>query len=343
MKALRAMAYWPSAETDVENFCGTCDTCLANRNPMPRLGSSMTSTRRFGVMMIDKLVFDNDVAAIASMPTALLMTCPRIGDQHIRLCASMTAVEAARVIYVAGIPQFPIAMVIVSDSEPAFAAAVMQELAKIFGVQNWDFGPVSSPQRHGQVKRHVDTVEPYNRAIKGAMTAGTITCWRTLEVVLASALITQTQLMATYGSTAFTRRTGAIPRTHRDLYASSCDNMVELKATVWRRTRKYSRHCSARLMSCATGTSIDETWLTERACIQNCRRWLGTDFYLVEGDMVSYHGERWLLLEITGSPNLPMTARIQQATHADAVTIKVVRYDTLRPLASMRGKTYVHR
>ena len=62
----------------------------------------------------------------------------------------------------------------------------------------------------------------------------------------------------------------------------------------------------------------------------------GTDFYLVEGDMVSYHGERWLLLEITGSPNQPMTARIQQATHADAVAIKVVRYDTLRPLASMR-------
>ena len=31
-----------------------------------------------------------------------------------------------------------------------------------------------------------------------------------------------------------------------------------------------------------------------------------------------------------------MTARIQQATHADAVAEKVVRYDTLKPLASMR-------
>ena len=45
VKALRAMVYWPSAETDVENFCDTCDICLANRDPMTRLGSSMTSTR----------------------------------------------------------------------------------------------------------------------------------------------------------------------------------------------------------------------------------------------------------------------------------------------------------
>ena len=34
MKGLRAMAYWPSAETDVERFCDTCDECLANRSPM---------------------------------------------------------------------------------------------------------------------------------------------------------------------------------------------------------------------------------------------------------------------------------------------------------------------
>ena len=64
----------------------------------------------------------------------------------------------------------------------------------------------------------------------------------------------------------------------------------------------------------------------------------GTDFYLQVGDLVSYGGEKWLLLEITGSPNQPMTARIQQTTHADAVAIKTVRYGNLRPLASMWEK-----
>ena len=187
---------------------------------------------------------------------------------------------------------------------------------------------MSSPQHHGQVERRV---KPYNRAIKGAMAAGTITCWRTLEVVLTSALITQTQLMVTYGSTAFTRRTGAVPRTHRDLYTTSCDNMVDLTTSVeedssvisalqfyvdelcdWHQHRRDMAHRKSLYPKCSA-----------------IAKQLGTDFYLVEGDMVSYHGERWLLLEVTGSPNQPMTARIQQATHADAVAIKVVRYDTL--------------
>ena len=63
-------------------------------------------------------------------------------------------------------------MAIVSDSEPAFASEVMQELAKIFGAKHWDFGPVSTPQHHGQIERRV---ESYNRAIKSAMAAGPAT------------------------------------------------------------------------------------------------------------------------------------------------------------------------
>ena len=57
----------------------------------------------------------------------------------------------------------------------------------MFGVNTWNFGPVSSPQHHAKVERRV---APYTRAIEGAMSAGTIKCWRTMEVVLASTLIT---------------------------------------------------------------------------------------------------------------------------------------------------------
>ena len=251
--------------------------------------------------MIDKNVFDDDVAAITGIPAGLLMTCPRIGDAQIRLYTSMTAVEAARVIYVAGIPQFSIPMIIISDSEPAFASEVMQELARIFGAKNWDFGPVSSPQHHGQIERRV---EPYNRAIKGAMAAGMITCWRTLEVVLTSALIAQTQLMVTYGSTAFTRRTGAVPRTHRELYTTACDNCVELKASVeedapvltalqfyvnelcdWHRHRRDMAHRKSLYPK-----------------LSAIAKQLGTDFYLVEGDMVSYRGESGFCWRLLGLP-----------------------------------------
>ena len=335
MKALRTMAYWPSAEMDVQYFCDTCAVCLANRSPMLKLGSTMTSTRRFGVMMIDKLVFDDDVALLVGMPAALLMTCPQISDAQIELCYSATAVEAARVIFVAGVTQFSIPMTIVSDSEPAFAAKVTQQLAKMFGVRTWDFGPVSSPQHHGKVERRV---EPYNRAIKGAMAAGAITCRRTMEVVLAAALIAQTQLVITNGTSAFTRRTGAIPRTHRQLVSTAqvadvtLHTAAEEDESVLTTLQMYvSELCDwHQEMRDMTHRKSLYPKLSKIATQQ------GTDFYLITGDMVSYEGERWLLLEVTGSPNQEMTARIQQATHADAVATKTVRYDTLRPLASMR-------
>ena len=116
----------------------------------------------------------------------------------------------ARVLFVHAISQYPVPTVIVSDSEPAFAAKVTQALAKLFGIKEWDFGPVSSLQHHSKVERRV---APYKRAIETAMAAGNITCRRTMEVVMTKTLITQTQLTVAYGTTAFTRRTGAVPRT----------------------------------------------------------------------------------------------------------------------------------
>ena len=164
------------------------------------------------------------------------------------------------------------------------------------------------------------------------------TCRRTLEVVMASALIAQTQLMVTYGSTAFTRRTGAVPRTHRDLYSSAVDYDITLEASVendasvltalrFYVTELCDWHQEMRDMAHRKSLYPKLSAIAKQH---------GTDFYLVEGDMVSCHGERWLLLEVTGSPNQPMTVHMQQATHADAVAVKVVRYHTLRPLASMR-------
>lgn len=91
----------------------------------------------------------------------------------------------------------------------------------MFGVPKWDFGAVTSPQHHAKIEVRM---KPYNEAIAQAVQDGHIQCRRTLdmtlEVVLASACITQTQHNVTYGSTAFTRLTGAIPRTVNDLFSS---------------------------------------------------------------------------------------------------------------------------
>ena len=121
------------------------------------------------------------------MPAATMIACPRIGDAQIGMCQSTTAVKAARVLFAHAIPQYSVPTVIVSDSEPAFK-------------------PVSSPHHHSKVERRV---APYTRAIETAMAVGTKACSCTMKVVMASTLITQTQLAVTYGTTAVTRRTGA--------------------------------------------------------------------------------------------------------------------------------------
>ena len=47
-------------------------------------------------------------------------------------------------------------------------------------------------------------------------------------------------------------------------------------------------------------------------------------------------GQRWKLLDLHGPLNQPITADIQQATHADAVLTKTVCYETLQNLSATR-------
>ena len=207
----------------------------------------------------------------------------------------------------------------------------------MMGVPQWDFGAVTSPQHHGKIEVRM---KPYNRALKLAMNDGHIKCRRTLEVVLAKACITANQHMMTYGTTAFTRFTGMVPRTVADLFASPKTPDFDVKKITasdkhvvdalvsqvndicdWHQEKRDAAHRSSLHSKLAKDASARVT-----------------DFHLIPGDMVSYAGERWKLLAVRGPPNQPITADIQQATHADAVLTKTVRYDTLQNLSASREK-----
>ena len=333
----KAMAYWPDLEKHVEKFYQTCDACLADRTTLKRHGLTLTSTRRGGALMLDKLVFDKDIVDITGIPAAIVFTCVRIADSYPAIVETMTAVEAARVLFCSGITRYSIPYTIISDSEPAFASQVCKELAIMMGVPQWDFGAVTSPQHHGKIEVRM---KPYNRALKLAMNDGHIKCRRTLEVVLAKACITANQHMVTYGTTAFTRFTGMVPRTVTDLFASPSTPDFDIKKITasdkhvvdalvsqvndicdWHQEKRDAAHRSSLHSKLANDASARVT-----------------DFHLIPGDMVSYAGERWKLLAVRGPPNQPITADIQQATHADAVLTKTVRYDTLQNLSASREK-----
>ena len=128
------MAYWHDLEKQVERFIATCNACLTDRTAQTRHGLTLVSTRRGGALMLDKLVFDKDIADITGVPAAIIFTCVRIGDSFPAIVETMTAVEAARVLFCSGITRYSIPYVIISDSEPGFASQVCRELAIMMGV-----------------------------------------------------------------------------------------------------------------------------------------------------------------------------------------------------------------
>ena len=140
--------------------------------------------------------------------------------------------------------------------------------------------------------------------------------------------------------TAFTRLTGAIPRTVNDLFSSPAVPQLDVKPITesdkevvetlkfivtdlcdWHQECRDIAHRSSLFSKLVNDTSM---------CV--------ADFYMLPGGMVSYQGERWKLVEVFDPPNQPITAKIQQATHADAVRTKHVRYDTLQNLSAAREK-----
>ena len=129
-----------------------------------------------------------------------------------------------------------------------------------------------------------------------------------------------------------------MPCTHRHLFSSAPEPDFNLDATV-QRDIDVLNALQAHVKGLCNRHQEMRDWVHRETLYPNlaeAARKMGTDVFTIPGNMISYKGERWLLLDTTGSPNQPMTAHIQQATHADAVTEKVVRYDTMKPPAIMR-------
>ena len=101
---VRRMAAWQDIERDIKAHRDQCDTCLTACDPLVRLGSMMTSSRRMGTVMLDKLKLPKKVVEITNIPAVLIFTCPHLGDSVPAIVESMTAVESARVVFCTVIP-----------------------------------------------------------------------------------------------------------------------------------------------------------------------------------------------------------------------------------------------
>ena len=335
LQAVREIAWWPNVVEQTAYFVETCETCMATTDSMQYLGCSNTADRRFAAIIIDKIKFSKQMSAIIQCPAALLATCAQIGDHTVALCNNMSAIEAARLIFVHVIPKYGVPMVVISDSESAFAADVTQALCRMMGVQEWDFGAVSHPEHHGKIERRV---APYKRAIEEAAAKGQITSREEMEIVLAKVQIQQDQLIYMHGTTAFQRRTGSIPRTFKDLVSSVTKPDFELKDYTTQ-DRRVIDALAQYVFDTAEwhqqkSEDINRTGLFPK--LKKLAQSNKTQFVLLPGDKVSYKGLTWTLIDLGGQPDMPVTALIQRVDHSNLPVTKKVAYDSLRGLASLR-------
>ena len=148
---------------------------------------------------------------------------------------------------------------------------------------------MSHAPHHGAVKRRM---LPYKTAIADAVSHGMITSRREMEIVLAKVAIAVDQHKLTHGTTAFERRTGAIPRTFRDLVTSVtapditlADYTTEDRSAIKALMHYVFERCEWRLVCNEAETRHGLFSKLKKMAHKN-----STEFHLIPGDRVSYKG-----------------------------------------------------
>lgn len=240
------MGWWDGMEEKMRKFIRSCPECINKLRDMQRIGLSLTAPYRFANIIIDKLKFSNKLESIVGKPGMLLMTCSQIGDEQFSICNDMTATDCAYQLFTVMLPNYGVPYQITSDAEPAFAAEVTQKFLEYLGVKNYDLGD-GRPQHHGPIERRV---LEYKRGIAQDFQEGLVFDERSLTVTLTKTLVKNTMVHTTHGTTAFQRRTGAVPRIHRQLV--SAPSIPETPAN----TNPYSRELMRALTRAVTDRHV---------------------------------------------------------------------------------------
>ena len=123
---------------------------------------------------------------------------------------TMSAMEAATMIFCRWITQYGVPQKISSDNHGAFTADVARIICDILGVTNRVFSAVYNSRSQAHIENRNKIV---SEVLAGAVAKGDVTNDTDLELYIAEAEIRAFQLIESDGSTAFERCTGEPPRT----------------------------------------------------------------------------------------------------------------------------------
>ena len=334
IKQAMRQAWWKGIEHDAELVVQHCSVCSQQRAVERSVGIGIQSHMRFAWLIIDDKILPASIQAVTSYVSILGMVDPASGALKFRLRKTMTAMEAAVLIFGNWITQYGIPERLSSDNHGAFTADVARIICDILGVTNRIFSAVyqSRSQAHIENRNRI-----LSEVIQGAVAKGDITCDTDLELYIAEAEIKGFQLIETDNSTAFERCTGEKPRTMNSSLSAPMMDADDFERCIDRLNEmdaKLARSVYSRCKSLMEYKAI----MSDKRARYNRANLLGKEagrktvkHSYAAGSMVSLGGRKVTLdrLEPPGSSD-PTTCWVTDKNGK----ILHVRVDSIRPLAA---------
>ena len=334
IKLAMRQAWWPGIEHDAELTFQYCPVCSQSRAVERSVGVGIKSHSRFTWLIIDDKILPTAIQAVTSYVSILGMVDPASGALKFRLRKTMTAMEAAVLIFCNWITQYGIPERLSSDNHGAFTADVARIICDILGITNRVFSAVYQSRSQAHIENRNRII---SEVIHGAVAKGDITCDTDLELYIAEAEIKGFQMIETDGSPAFERCTGELPRTVNSSLSAPMMEADDLESCVERLNEmdaKLARSVYSRCKSLMEYKAI----MSDKRARYNRANLLGKEagrktvrHTYTAGSMVSLGGRKVTLdrLEPADSPD-PTTCWV---TDRNGKSLHV-RVDSLRPLAA---------
>ena len=328
-------AWWPQIEAQAALVHKHCATCTESAEVERSIGTGIQSRKRFAWMVADDKLLSDSIKSIPGITyvSVLGMVDPASGNIRFRLRRSMSAIDAAIIIFCTWIAAFGVMVVLSSDNHGSFSAEVARLINRILGVEDRVFGAVynSRSQAHIETRNRL-----ISEALDAAAAKGDVTCDSDLELYVAEAEMKGNQIIVTDGSTTFERTTGeparsiactsAAPALTEEELTTAIENLNGFEQSTV--TNIYDR-CASLMHFKALQTDKRARYNRAHLLDKESRKQT-VKYDLQDGELVSMGGRKVTLdsKEPPGSTD-PTTAWV---TDSNGKRLHV-RYDSLKPLS----------
>ena len=344
-----SVGWWPGVEVQAAGHYRSCALCLPIVAAEAHVGLGVVAVMAFQVVQMDDKLIPLVLKGKTGYVSVLTFTCVCSGVTVFVLRRCMDAVTAAFAFFKEWVKRFGGCAVMWSDNASEYLSEMMAVVAKLCGVQRRITSARGSHCVYVERKQAV-----LSKVFYEAEKLGQVQSDQDLELLVTSAEIEVNQVAVTDGSTAM-ERIGQQPLTSRDMVAPTYDQVrmegmtaEELAAAV---TDSRDRDVAEKVrVRCEVLLGAHRVEQEKRARYNYAHRvaeegakgnfdFLGGGGAMRVGDVVSWKGDKWVLLDVRGVKE----AEVLLEGGVGGCERKWVVREQVRPLAIERAQMFLPR